>query len=167
MASHDDPTEYLVARLQQKKHPSRAVRRIIDAILNKCLNDKQRVVALRKASVHHEVRRYFMSAGLIDNDEFKTLKHMGERIKGLLQETMKTENPQGRATDEKKALVESIVFAISNPPPDDHLISNNEKSKTPSKASQLKILGIPKSTGMYKKAEQKRNDQTKSLLKEV
>ena len=67
------------------KTKSHAVGRIINTILNSFINDKQIVVALRESSIHHHVKQYFKSAGLIDSKEYSTLKYLAsQKMKKLL-----------------------------------------------------------------------------------
>jgi len=133
---------------------SRAVLKITTGILNLNLNKKQQVVALRKASIHPLVRRLFKSAGLIDVNEYETMKYMAKQMERLIKLARQTEKKQGRANDDRRGLVESIVLSIITTPPSS---TNNNEEKVPSKLSRLRILGISKTSGlsMMKKLEKK------------
>ena len=73
------------------KAKNRASRRIINGILNKNINDKQRVIALRTASTHPQVWHIFKSAGLIDIQEFETIKYIADQMNKKNVEAQKTE----------------------------------------------------------------------------
>ena len=51
------------------KREGRAVKKIIDAIMDPSLNEEQQVKALNKAAQHPKARRIFKSAKLIDAEE--------------------------------------------------------------------------------------------------
>ena len=101
------------------KAKSRSILKIINAILNPLINDSQIVVTLRECSIHHLVKHFFKSAGLIDLKEYATLKYLAEQMKKLLKEASRTASRYGRATDAKRRFVNSILLAIAKTPPRD------------------------------------------------
>ena len=121
------------------KAKSRAVLNIIDSIRNSKLNEEQQVLALRTAAVHPELRLHFKSAGLIDVDEYETLKHTTNQMKTLIQKVVETEKKQGRVNDDKRGFIQSIILAIADTP-------SSNKKKNPSYKKRFDLLGIPSST---------------------
>ena len=67
--SKGNPMERGGAGVQAK---SRTVRNIIKFLIDLPINQKQLVIALRDTSKHEHIRRYFVSAGLIDNKQAET-----------------------------------------------------------------------------------------------
>ena len=120
---------------------SNAVLAIVDVILNSKLNEQQLVLALRKASTHHSVRRIFKSAGLIDIPEYKIMMHLAGQMKGIMAIARTTEKKQGRANDDKCGLVEAVMLAVSTPPP-----LTGDSDDAPSHSTIAKLFGIPKTT---------------------
>ena len=95
---------------------NRQVHKIIDAILNPSVNEEQIVLALRKASTHRYVRRFFKSSGMIDDEENETRKYTMNQMKDIINLATATENSQGRATDDKRSIVQSILLGIASSP---------------------------------------------------
>ena len=102
-----------------RRQYSHGVQNIIKAILNPNLNKHQQVLALRKASTHIKLALHFKSAGLIDNKEYETLKHMAGQARSLVKHAMDTNKKKGRANDDKRGCVQSLVLgAVTTPPLD-------------------------------------------------
>ena len=80
----------------------RYAEKIITAILDNNLNEQQQVLALRTASTHNDIALHFRSAGLIDNKEYDTMKHISSQVRSLVTDTLKTNNKRGRANDDKR-----------------------------------------------------------------
>ena len=116
-----------------KKAENRAVLAIAHLINNPKLSDKQKVYALRKASTHHLCRRIFHSAGLIDGERYEAMKHFFSQIKKLVQEATATDDRRGRASDDKRALVNTVLLTTASTPSTEN--EPNEFTITPSSAS--------------------------------
>ena len=116
-----------------KKAKNRAVLAIAHLINSPKLSDKQKVYALRKASTHHLSMRIFHSAGLIDNKRYDAMKHFSKRIKKLVQEATATDDRRGRASDDKRALVNTVLLTTASTPSTEN--EPNEFTITPSSAS--------------------------------
>ena len=81
------------------------------------LNEKQLVIALRQASKHPLVRKYFKSAGFIDNRDHAVNKAVVDNIKKLVVTTRETEKVKGRVSDNQRAIVHSLVMGCAPTPP--------------------------------------------------
>ena len=122
------------------KQLSRAVHNIIESILNLNLTEEQQVYSLRKASTHPRVRKFFKSAGLIDSDEYETLKYLADQMKQILNIATSTEKSKGRANDDKRSVVQSVLLSIATTPSRDGENQNNRK--IPSMAARLRLVGM-------------------------
>ena len=114
-----------------KKAKNRAVLDLVHLINNPKLNDKQKVQALRKASTHHQCRRIFHSAGLIDDKRYEAMKHFFNQIKKLVVEATATDDIRGRASDKKRAFVDAVLLATASTPSTE----TNQDESTPSSSS--------------------------------
>ena len=54
------------------------------------LSEEQKVVVLRVASMHPKSRHYFKSVGLVDLEEYETLRYMGEQMKKIVTKARET-----------------------------------------------------------------------------
>ena len=90
----------------------RHVNQLISHIVRKDLTPEQLALVLRDASVHKDARLYFKSAGLIDPDEFETLKFMMSQADKFLEKVLKTESAKGRVANERKEMVNSFFTLI-------------------------------------------------------
>ena len=68
----------------------KAVKLIIDSILNKNLTPQKQVLALREALLHIQVRIVAKSAGVIDNSLFDVYEHIINNISKVLSLARKT-----------------------------------------------------------------------------
>ena len=112
------------------------------------------MLALRTASTHNDIALHFRSAGLIDNKEYDTMKHISSQVRSLVTDTLKTNNKRGRANDDKRGFFQSLILGAASTPPDD----NTSKTNGPSLLSQIKQIGLPISTGrrMFMREQQRR-----------
>ena len=65
------------------------------------MNKLKQVVALLVAAVHPKCRHIFKSTGLIDAEEYDTLKFIVNQMKAMIVEVRKTNHTKGRASDNK------------------------------------------------------------------
>ena len=132
-----------------------------DIIDDPLLSDAQKIVVPRVASTSKRLRHYFKSAGLIDAPEYETLKYMVNQMKKLIIKARETEHRFGRANDDKRGFIQSIVFTICDDDDDndddDNVASTTTTTTTtttkPTKKARLKLLGLP-STGYEHMREQ-------------
>ena len=156
----DDKTLRSTSSNTQLATQSTAVNKIISIIKSPAINKKQQVVALCVASMHSKVCHIFKSAGLVDQEEYKTLKFMGEQMKKLVQKARETKTLYGRPTEDKVAFVETLIMAMVDDLPINGEDQDTAVSKVPTKKKRLELLGIPLSSGyvMFKKQELRRQE---------
>ena len=77
----------------------KAVKFIIDSIINKNLTPQQQVLALREALLHIQVRIVAKSAGVIDNSLFDVYEHIINNISKVISLARKTVSKKGRTND--------------------------------------------------------------------
>ena len=133
----------------------RCVKQLIERVARNDLIPEQLVFVLRDASVHEDARLHFKSAGLIDPDEFETLKLMMSQADKFLEKVFKTESTKGRVANERREMVNSFFSLVGA---DDATAASNVT--VPSKRRRLDLLkSIPKSTGnrIMRKMEAKRS----------
>ena len=95
---------------------NRAVTSIVNFLNKLQLTPQQKVLALREASTHPQARVLFKSAGLIDCDDVDTLKHMVSQSDKLIGSVMKKELSQGRVSNERQRIVDSLLLSIVDTP---------------------------------------------------
>ena len=91
--------------------------KVITVILDTNLNEKQQVLALRKASTHHRERHIFKSAGLIDSREYGLMNYVIDQMKILTQVARRIDNKKGRSNDDKRGMLNSLALAFATTPP--------------------------------------------------
>ena len=134
---------------------NRCVKQLVDEVVRNDLTPEQQVSALRDASVHKDARLHFKSAGLIDPDEFETLKFMMSQADKFLEKVLKTESAKGRVANERKEMVNSFFTMTAE---DDATAASGVS--VPSKRRRLDVVkSIPKATGhgIMKKMQAKRS----------
>ena len=133
---------------------NRCVKQLIKHVTKKDLTPEQIVLVLREASVHPDARLHFKSAGLVDSDEFGTLKFMMSQADKFLEKVLKTESLKGRVGNERREMINSF-FTVTGE--DDATATSNVT--VPSKRRRLDLLqSLPKATGhrIMKKMQAKR-----------
>ena len=122
---------------------NRSARQLVDEVMRNDLTPEQQASVLRDASVHKDARLHFKSAGLIDPDEFETLKFMMSQADKFLEKVLKTESAKGRVANERKEMVNSFFTMTAE---DDATAPSGVS--VPSKRRRLDVLkSIPKATG--------------------
>jgi len=102
----------------------RAVKKIIDAVLDPVLTQEQQVLALRLAIRSKILDRHSASAGLmIDN---QILHYLLNNLKSVLQLATTTTKARGRPTDDMRSLVQTIVLGTLPSPTEPKKHSNQK-----------------------------------------
>ena len=115
----------------------KAVKLIIDSIINNNLTPQQQVLALREALLNFHVRIVAKSAGVIDNSLFDVYEHIINNMSKVISRATKTTSLNGRTNDDKRSLVESVVTSTMEPR------GAQERGKSnPTKVALAKVLGI-------------------------
>eukprot|EP00535_Pseudo-nitzschia_heimii_P012474 CAMPEP_0197195996 /NCGR_PEP_ID=MMETSP1423-20130617/32117_1 /TAXON_ID=476441 /ORGANISM="Pseudo-nitzschia heimii, Strain UNC1101" /LENGTH=371 /DNA_ID=CAMNT_0042649759 /DNA_START=141 /DNA_END=1253 /DNA_ORIENTATION=+ len=117
----------------------RAVKKIVDAVLDPALSLEQQVLALRLAIRSKILEQHSISAGLIIDNEINY--YLVNNLKSVLQLANTTTKERGRPTDDMRSLIQTIVLATL-PSPND--------SKKNSMRTIAEVLGIPWTT--YRRA---------------
>ena len=136
---------------------------IVNFIVKLNITDEQIALALRCASTNKTVRKYFKSAGLVDVKDHATLKHMAGQTKKIIQSSRQTEHLRGRAPDSQRHFANSLVLSVAATPPPptaEDLVQHATQQQVPSRSKLIKLLGLPKSSGLraMKQMEKKRQE---------
>ena len=90
---------------------SRAIKAIINAILNQNLTQQQRALSLQESLLHSDVRLLGKSAGVIDNDRYNAYKYIIRNMHNVMTKARTTKKSKGRTTDDLRSIVQSIVLS--------------------------------------------------------
>eukprot|EP00535_Pseudo-nitzschia_heimii_P013450 CAMPEP_0197196378 /NCGR_PEP_ID=MMETSP1423-20130617/32324_1 /TAXON_ID=476441 /ORGANISM="Pseudo-nitzschia heimii, Strain UNC1101" /LENGTH=438 /DNA_ID=CAMNT_0042650177 /DNA_START=139 /DNA_END=1456 /DNA_ORIENTATION=- len=108
----------------ERKAKSRAVAKIIQAIKDPSLTVEQQVFALREAVRHKELETLSASAGiLIDN---RLVHYLIKNIKLVLKLATRTRHTLGRASDDMRSIVQTVILAMQPTPGSPKKFSNTE-----------------------------------------
>ena len=84
------------------KVKSRAVLDIIEAIDNAELTREQKVLAVKTASVHPRLQKFFLSSQVIGDEDYEVMEHSLNRMRKIIQKALITEKTTGQANDNKR-----------------------------------------------------------------
>ena len=125
--------------LAERKAKSRAIKRIVDAVLDPALTPEQQVLSLRLALRHKRLDNHSVSAGLIKGDQ--VYHYLLKNLKLVLHLATTTTKARGRPTDDMHSLVHTIVLATLPSP---------TEAKKYSMRKIAELLGLPWTT--YRRA---------------
>ena len=125
---------YHAARRQR----ARCSKRIVDAVLNKHITNKQQVLALRDAMLHPDIRAICCSAGVAMNESIVVNHHLCENMKLVMKLLTQTTHQCARSTNDKRSVIQSVVLATLPPPLYD--------AKKPSERAIAAALGLSRNT---------------------
>jgi len=109
-----------------KRAKRRSVRKIVDATLNH-FNTQE----------HPKIRAVCKSAGIVDIEQHKIYKYLIDNIRHVIELAGKMDHKKGRATDDLRSLVQSIVLGSLVSPQ-----SPDQQRKIPPRKEQAKMFGL-------------------------
>ena len=148
---------------QQSRHyRNQSTNKIVNAVLNKNLNPKQQVVALREASSRKKCRHVFRSAGMIDVEDHKEKTEMIAQTAKLLQRARQPMQGHRGVTDDQRSLAQSLAMGVLNTPP-----ASAEGPRKKISAARWRLLGLSRRTGqrMRRSLQEKRRAIANGSLK--
>ena len=95
-----------------RKEKNKSINTIVKSIVDNNLTPQQRALALKLAMVHPEVRALAKSAGLIDDKDYIKKNYILNNIKNAITLAQETTKTQGRANDDRRSLVQSVVLSL-------------------------------------------------------
>ena len=119
---------------------NRAVTGVVNFPTNQGQTPDQTVPTFGETSKHADARSLFKSAGLMDTDELKTLRHTVSQSNKLLQSALATDANQVPTHNKRQQTANAMVLALADAPPTDHLSNDLAKTAVPSKRMRLDFL---------------------------
>ena len=132
----DGRTDFAATKLKNE-----SINTIVNSIVQNNLTPQQRAFALNQAMVHTDVRGLAKSAGLIDNQDFVKKNYILNNMKNVLALAQDTTKTKGRANDDRRSLVQSVVLS-SIPSTEQRLNAKERQLSIPSSTEIAKLLGV-------------------------
>ena len=132
----DGRTELAATKLRNE-----CINTIVNSIVKNNFTLQQRAFALRQAMRHKDVRGLAKSAGLIDDQDYIKKNCILKNMKNVLTLAQQTTKTNGRASDDRRSLVQSVVLA-SLPSTQQRLDAKERQLTIPASTDIAKFLGL-------------------------
>ena len=100
----------------EKNAKQRNVAKLCDAV-ESLGGEAQQVVSVRDAMQNKRLRRTAVAAGFHSSEELHVALYNQQQQGRMLQRALATEKPRGRADDDRRGFVESVILAQAESPP--------------------------------------------------
>ena len=118
-----------------RKAKSRAIAKLVVAIKDPTLSPEQQVLVLRESVLHRDLELISASAGIVK--DAKLIQYLMNNIKLVLKLSTATTHTFGRASDDMRSIVQTIVLAMLPSPGSANTFSTREIAN---------FIGLPKTT---------------------